>query len=292
MKPESQITKGIFIGVYLLFLFYFAVNYKEITKTLNIPLEVLISVIVLSAAYISYQFIKAHLNSNKLEHEFTSIVNHTFRTPITSVLWFVKEMEKEIPDKDKALYLQGIENSMNKILGIVDLFAGIKNINDISGYYFEATSLREVVEKSILKYREEINKKGLGFQVSTFKDIPLLTMDLKKISFVVDTLVENAILYTPKEGKILIDCIFTKDKLNLYVSDTGIGLSFRDKMNIFSRFYRGQRATLLNTDGMGLRLYLSKIIIKRHDGTIYAKSKGVNQGTTFILEIPFHKHQN
>ena len=132
----------------------------------------------------------------------------------------------------------------------------------------------------------------MGFQVSTFKDIPLLTMDLKKISFVVDTLVENAILYTPKEGKILVDCIFSKDKLTLYVSDTGIGLSFRDKMNVFSRFYRGKRATLLNTDGMGLRLYLSKIIIKRHDGTIYAKSKGTNQGTTFILEIPFHRHQS
>nr|MBP9839660.1 HAMP domain-containing histidine kinase [Candidatus Paceibacterota bacterium] len=270
MKPESQITKGIFIGVYLLFLFYFTINYENVANSVNIPIEILMLVIILSVIYISYQFIKAQLNSNKLEHEFTSIVNHTFRTPITSVLWFVKEMEKEIPDKDKALYLQGIENSMNKILGIVDLFAGIKNINDISGYYFEATSLREVVEKSILKYREEINKKGLGFQVSTFKDIPLLTMDLKKISFVVDTLVENAILYTPKEGKILIDCIFSKDKLNLYVSDTGIGLSFRDKMNIFSRFYRGQRATLLNTDGMGLRLYLSKIIIKRHNGNIYA----------------------
>lgn len=251
--------------------------------------EQIILVSILGALFVIYQIIKAYFSSKKLEHEFTSIVNHTFRTPITSVLWFVKEMEKEIPESEKRLYLQNIENSMNKILGIVDLFAGIKNIKDVSGYFFEATSLREVVEKSILKYREQINKKGLGFQVSTFKDVPLLTMDLKKISFVVDTLIENAILYTPKEGKILIDCIAKKDKLTLYISDTGIGLSFKDKMNIFSKFYRGNRATLLNTEGMGLRLYLSKIIIKRHGGKIHAKSKGIDQGTTFILELPFRK---
>lgn len=243
----------------------------------------------LCVCYICYQFIKLYLQTNKLEDEFTSIVNHTFRTPITNIIWITKELEKDIPQKDKFQYLQNINNSTNRILGIVDIFAGIKNINDISGYFFEATSIREIIEKSIIRYREEINKKNLTFKVSTFKDIPLLTVDLKKISFVIDTLIENAILYTPKDGKILIECISLPKKLILYVSDTGIGLNMIDKMRIFSRFYRSKRAKLFNTDGMGLRLYLSKQIVKRHRGKIYAKSKGENQGTTFFVELPFNK---
>ena len=112
-------------------------------------------------------------------------------------------------------------------------------------------------------------------------------MDLKKISFVIDTLIENAIFYTPKDGKILIECIAHPKYLTLYVSDSGMGLSLMDKIRIFSRFYRNKRGVLANPDGMGLRLYLSRQIIARHHGKLYAKSKGEGQGTTFFLELPF-----
>ena len=105
----------------------------------------------------------------------------------------------------------------------------------------------------------------------------------------IDTIVENAIFYTKQDGKILIDCISNSQKLILYISDTGIGLELIDKLRIFSKFYRSPKAKLMNTDGMGLRLYLSRQIIKRHNGKIYAKSNGVNEGTTFFVEIPFRK---
>ena len=100
---------------------------------------------------------------------------------------------------------------------------------------------------------------------------------------------ENAIIYTKKDGQITIDCISNSNKLTLFISDTGIGLGFLDKMMIFSKFYRSIQAKLMNTDGMGLRLYLSKEIIKRHNGKIYVKSKGLNKGSTFYIEIPFNK---
>ncbi len=71
-----------------------------------------------------------------------------------------------------------------------------------------------------------------------------------------------------------------------YVADTGIGLSFFDKFKIFKKFYRGSRALASYPDGMGLRLYLSKHIIEKHKGRIYAKSKGKNKGTVFFVELP------
>jgi len=58
---------------------------------------------------------------------------------------------------------------------------------------------------------------------------------------------------------------------------------------IFSKFYRGAQAKLMNTDGMGLKLYLSRQIIKRHHGKIYAKSNGKEEGSTFFIELPFNK---
>ena len=100
---------------------------------------------------------------------------------------------------------------------------------------------------------------------------------------------ENAIFYTPKDGKILIDSIVRSNKIIFYITDTGLGLNFTDKMRLFSRFYRSKEAKLMNTDGLGLGLYLSKVIIARHRGKIYAKSKGRNKGSAFFIELPFSK---
>jgi signal transduction histidine kinase len=217
-------------------------------------------------------------------------VNHTFRTPLTRINWISRELERDLPSKEKLLYLQNLNNATDKLLEIIDLIAGIKDIKNVSGYVFVATSLRDIVEKSIAKYREEINKKNITFQVSTFKDIPLLTIDLKKITFVMDTLIENAVIYTPKDGKILIDCILKSgNKLLFYITDTGLGLSFYEKRRIFSKFYRGKRAILAHPDGMGLRLYLSKQIIALHGGKIYAKSKGKDKGSVFFIQLPLNK---
>lgn len=284
-----QFFKGILFFIYLILVFYITLNNEYLTTLYQLPRLLIPAISILSIIFIGYKFVVLFLNVNKLEREFTSIVNHSFRTPITGSMWFLKELEKEMPEKDRLLYIQNIKNTMDKILSIVDIFAGIKNINNTAGYTFEATSLREIVEKSIAMQREEINRKKLIFKVSTFKDIPLLTIDLKKISFVIDTVLENAVFYTPKEGKILVDCLAEKEKLTFYISDTGIGLSLIDKLRIFSRFYRGTNAKLIYPNGMGLRLYLSKIIIKRHFGKIYAKSKGKNTGTTIFIELPFKK---
>ena len=118
----------------------------------------------------------------------------------------------------------------------------------------------------------------------------MLTLDLKKIGFVFDALLENAVFYTPKEGKILMDCIVQKNgKLLFYITDTGMGLTFYEKRRIFSRFFRSKRAVLAYPDGTGLRLYLSKQIIKLHNGRIYAKSEGENKGSAFFIELPLSR---
>ena len=243
--------------------------------------------IVVVFAFLVYKYIRLFISSKKIEYEFTSIVNHTFRTPLTRINWISKELEnRNLSQDEKLLYLQNLTNATDKLLEIVDLIAGIKDIKNTTGYTFIATSLRDIVEKSITKYREEINKKKLNFKVSAFKDIPLLTLDLNKITFVIDAMIENAIFYTPKEGGILIDCVVQGNKLLFYITDTGMGLSGYDKMRIFAKFYRSKRAVLAYPDGTGLRLYLSKQIVARHSGRMYAKSGGKDTGSAFFMELP------
>jgi|GEM_PF-851719 len=289
MKRKIQIIKIIASVVYIIIIFILEFKNQQISLSYHLPKWLIPSIFSISIIYICYKYIVLSVKEGHLEKEMVLIINHTFRTPLTSSLWYTKELEKNLSQNEKLSYLQNLNNSISKVLGVVDILTGIKNVKDISGYYFEATSLREIIEGSIRKYREQINKKNINFQVSIFKNIPLLTVDLKKIIFVIDTIVENAILYTKKDGKILIDCIPDSKKITFFINDTGIGLSRIDKIMIFSKFYRNEKAKLLNTDGLGLRLHLSRIIIKNHHGKIYAKSNGLDEGSTFFIELPFIK---
>lgn len=289
MNKISRLIGILLTIVYIIFIFIIVLRNEQISSLYKIPSWVIPTIFFISIIYICYRYIILRIREDRLEKEIISIVNHTFRTPLTNIMWNTKELEKNLPQNEKFLLIQNLNNSANKILNVIEVLTGIKNVKDTSGYFFEAISIREIVEKSMKKYRDSITRKNISFQVSAFKDIPMLTLDLKKISFVIDAIIENALSYTKKDGKILIDCVSNHKKLIMYISDTGIGLDIIDKLRIFSKFYRSKKAKLMNTDGMGLKLYLSRQIIKRHGGSIYARSNGINEGTTFFIELPFKK---
>ena len=250
----------------------------------------IIGIIGVLSIYLIHKYFHANTRASRLERDFTLTVNHTFRTPLTRILWRIKEVTKEAtPIKQKEAEIQNIAIDANKILEIVDLYAGVKNIKETSGYFFKAVSLRDILEESLAKYREEINKKNLKLQVPTFADVPMITLDRVKIAFVIDTIIENAIKYTSSNDSISIEYEANSSKITLIVSDTGIGLGPGAKLRLFSKFYRSKGAILKNPDGAGLKLYLAKQIVKRHKGRLYAKSKGKEKGASFFLTLPFQR---
>jgi signal transduction histidine kinase len=289
MNKFKRIIKGVFITIYLIAIAYLLLNNIQISNLYNFSTYIIPAVSLFSIVVLGIFFTNLFLKIDRLEFEFTSIVNHAFRTPLTRIMWLVKELETELPREQRLLFLQNIENTTNRVIGIVDLIAGVKDTENKFGYVFQAVSIREMVEASIEKHREGIKQKNLTLEVSTFKDIPLMTVDLKKISFVFDVLIENAIFYSPKDGHVIVDCIPKSNKIIFFVRDTGLGLTFMERFRIFAKFYRSEKARLLNTDGMGLGLYLAKIIVERHHGKIYAQSEGRDKGATFYVELPFNK---
>ncbi len=289
MNKFKRIIKGVFITIYLIAIAYLLLNNVQISNLYNFSTYIIPAVSLFSIVVLGIFFTNLFLKIDRLEFEFTSIVNHAFRTPLTRIMWLVKELETELPREQRLLFLQNIENTTNRVIGIVDLIAGVKDTENKFGYVFQAVSIREMVEASIEKHREGIKQKNLTLEVSTFKDIPLMTVDLKKISFVFDVLIENAIFYSPKDGHVIVDCIPKSNKIIFFVRDTGLGLTFMERFRIFAKFYRSEKARLLNTDGMGLGLYLAKIIVERHHGKIYAQSEGRDKGATFYVELPFNK---
>lgn len=96
-------------------------------------------------------------------------------------------------------------------------------------------------------------------------------------------LIDNAIKYTPKQGKVLISLQILKNTAVIKVNDTGIGISKNDLNHIFERFYRGAKTGQIA--GVGLGLAIAKSIINAHKGKIKIESI-VNKGTTITVSLP------
>lgn len=256
---------------------------SDITNSISINTRTIIIIVLL---FLILYLLYREVNRNFTEKSFISIVNHTFRTPLTRMKWMSENLTKSIPLKEQVEIADNLSNSVNRLLEIIDILSGIKDIYSTSTYNLKAVSIREILEGAIKKYKTTLNERKINLLLPTFVDMPLLTFDVKKISFVINVMIENAIFYSKENGSIKISSELKNNALILSVEDNGIGLSWKDRWNLFKRFYRGRRAQKMNTEGMGLGLYISNEIIRRHHGKISAKSKGKDKGAIFSIKLP------
>jgi signal transduction histidine kinase len=95
----------------------------------------------------------------------------------------------------------------------------------------------------------------------------------------------NAIKYSKRDGKIILEVIEKKPNVIIKVSDHGIGITEKQKANIFTRFFRADNAKEKDAEGTGLGLYIIKTIIENSGGTITFDSIE-KKGTTFTVTLP------
>jgi signal transduction histidine kinase len=135
----------------------------------------------------------------------------------------------------------------------------------------------------MVKHQFKIKKITLTTEISS----DLETMcDTAHIRFVIKTIIENAIQYTKEGGNIHVTNTIDRNKIFFSVKDSGIGINPNEIKLIFSKFYRTEEARSMDTEGMGIGLFVSKEIINRHKGKILADSEGVGKGSTFSFWIP------
>ena len=222
-----------------------------------------------------------------LKAEFVKVIAHKFRTPLTEIRWATENLKNPsttIHDRDLAL--NQIDQSRQKLNEIVDLLTGLLKFDNQMEYAFEAVSFRELFDESLLKYSKQIRDKKISFSIQQNPDIPLIIIDGKKIQFILDTLLDNAINYNKTGGEIITTINHDKNGIIFKISDSGIGIEKGNLNKIFSKFYRGKNARLADTEGLGLSLHIAGEIAKKHKGTLVAYSKGLDKGSTFILTIP------
>ncbi len=271
---------GILLGILFLWLNYYKIyNFSASAKFFIFIFSAVVFLLV--GAYLWWHDSENH----NFKYQFLTVATHKFRTPLTSMKWMVDELKGEISREQKINLLKQIEISINKLVNIVDILTGLAKSEEDLEYTFEVAWIREMIDQTIAKYSPIIKEKNIIFDIRTDHHVPLVIVDKRRMQFVFDALFENAIKYSPIGGKIEVSIIKQGNFLRLGIRDSGIGINTVDIGRMFTKFFRSEKAKVVNTDGMGLSLALVSNVIKIHGGKIWVESDGEGRGATFFLKL-------
>lgn len=226
-------------------------------------------------------------------NEFIAVVIHQMRTPLSSARYITNMLLKgyfgKISEEQKKFLQRAYGNLENLALVTQDLFDVTKLGLAGLGFSLRYISLQEI-EKNI----QEVIQKFIP--IAKTKDITItlsfglhhnkfIHIDWKRISQVIENLLENAINYTPAGGNVNVQVTDNESTFLLSVSDNGIGIPQEEQQAIFGKFFRASNARKKEVSGTGIGLYLCKQIINAHHGKSWFVSQE-GRGTTFYFSLP------
>jgi signal transduction histidine kinase len=225
---------------------------------------------------------------DKLKDEFVFLASHNLRTPITVIKGYIGLMQK-----DKSLDIKS-RNRLDKMListkELELLSESLLNLASLE-YRDKRLLISDIdLVKIIEETTESFGKEAAKKEVSFILELPSFTVsavqaDRERIKQALENVIENAVKFNKEGGKVIIKLEEKDKELLLSISDTGIGISKEEGENIFQKFHRATSVLMYDYEGIGLGLYVAKLIIEAHLGKIWFESK-LGVGTTFYITLP------
>jgi len=149
----------------------------------------------------------------------------------------------------------------------------------------EYNNLSDLISDTLESFSAITIRQGVIIEGSVASDVDPVYMDAQRIGRVLNNLINNAILHTPKGGQVTVDATCEKNIIIVQVHDTGEGIKPDDIPYVFDRFYRGEKSRNRTTGGAGLGLAIARGIIEAHGGSIKVRSE-MGKETCFTFTIP------
>ncbi|MFL5588422.1 MAG: PAS domain S-box protein [Ktedonobacteraceae bacterium] len=230
--------------------------------------------------------ISARKKLERQKDEFISMASHELKTPVTSLKGFLNLLQRRLtsPEDEKELhYLARMNAQVHKLAKLInDLLDISKMQTGQLAYREEHFDVYALVQEIVENIQGTTQTHHLLLESQTQAEA---FGDRDRIGQVLINLLNNAIKYSPQASTVVVRVAKDHNNALVSVQDFGIGIAKEHQQKIFERFYQVTDPEERTYPGLGIGLYISLEIVKRHGGQIWVESKK-GEGTTFHFTLP------
>ena len=247
--------------------------------------------------FVGYQAMTLEHRHLKLQHEqkalqeleilksnFVSLISHDLKTPIAKIHAVAEAILATSPSdiiKKEMVKVREASDELNRYIKSILNLARVE-AQDFS-LHKKPCDINQLIKEVYKKVEPLLESKDLKVELY-LKPLFNLELDEALMIEVLMNVVENAMKYSTKSGKIYMETDETAALVQISIKDEGLGIDKGDLDKVFNKFFRGQKQGI-KTQGSGMGLYLVKYFVKLHGGHVHLESKK-GKGTQVLISIP------
>lgn len=218
------------------------------------------------------------------QRQFVADASHELRTPLTVILSELEFLKKRIEDDKSREGIDAAISETDRLSRLVDQLLLLARIDARKLILdFESVRLDELLVEIIRLFKAPTEAAGIQLDLHVDEAIEI-TGDPGKLKQVLFNVTDNAVKYSPRDGRVLVSLARSDSMATVTIRDQGPGIAAGDLANVFRRFYRGTAARAAR-EGSGLGLAIAKELVEAHGGHIYIDSEA-DSGTTVSINLP------
>jgi signal transduction histidine kinase len=211
-------------------------------------------------------------------------VAHDLRTPLTRLRGTAELALRTVGEKE--VQMDALADCVEQADDVLQLLRALMEISEAEAGMLKLDKapcdLGVVTRRAVELYTEVAEAKPLSLQITVDENIPVLG-DATRLRQAIANLLDNAIKYTPANGRVSVTARVDGEEAVVCVSDTGPGVPASEQPRVWERLYRGDASR--SERGLGLGLSLVRVIAEAHGGRV-TLANGPESGAVFELRLP------
>ncbi len=245
--------------------------------------------IIIAGMVLNTIFLVREIRRNEQHDSFINAVTHELKTPIASIRLYLETLQKRnVEEEKRKQFYEIMLDDTDRLLRTVEqvLKAGsLAQKRDLPN--FKPIEVEPILRDcmDLVATRNHLAPELLHWNTAPSNDEHYTVMgDAEELRIALLNILDNAVKYSREKVDIGVDLVAPNlDRVEIRVSDQGVGIARGELKRVFKRFYRAANP---GVKGSGLGLFIVRSIAKRHGGKVTAHSEGIGRGTTVTLELP------
>lgn len=231
-------------------------------------------------------------DANRLKDEFLATLSHELRNPLNVVIGYSEILRRSDEPQKHAFVVKAADTIRRNAMAQSRLVSDLLDLSRLQmgklSLDRQPVSLSTVITEAVDTVSAQIKNKGISLSIELEPEILVVEGDSVRLGQIAWNLLNNAVKFTPNDGKISVTLVQEGEEAKLTVTDSGQGIAPGFLPNVFEIFRQADASSSRRQGGMGIGLALVKQLTELHGGRVKAESEGINRGARFTVWIPLY----